>query len=205
MLSLRLNDLLGQEVVQTTTRDPRMQLTLDQVEEWLPPMEYQPDEEFGDDHACSICLDEFISRDSVRQLPCKHIFHEDCVGKWLVERSSTCPLCKLDLLHLPEEDEESEDEAIELTPMPRPFWRRLWPAFLLERVYGLSDSSSISMQGGAAQPLLQDYQIVEDELSRDQESRSADETAASEVEAVAYDVLEDSEEEREHHSQLLEC
>jgi hypothetical protein len=202
MLSLRLNDLLGQEAAHATTREPRMQLTLDQVEEWLPPMQYQPDEELGEDHACSICLDEFIGGDSVRQLPCKHIFHDDCVGKWLVERSSTCPLCKLDLLQVPEV-EEPEDEVIVLTPVVRPVW--FWPAFLLERFYGPSDSSSISMQGGAAQPLLEDYQLVEDELSSDEESRSGDETTGSEVEEVVYDELEDSEEEPEPHSQSVEC
>jgi hypothetical protein len=111
-------------------------------------------------------------------------------------------LCKLDLLQVPEV-EEPEDEVIVLTPVVRPVW--FWPAFLLERFYGPSDSSSISMQGGAAQPLLEDYQLVEDELSSDEESRSGDETTGSEVEEVVYDELEDSEEEPEPHSQSVEC
>lgn len=42
---------------------------------------------------CSICLD--INEESVR-LPCGHFFHEGCIGRWLMEKSSECPLCKYD-------------------------------------------------------------------------------------------------------------
>jgi len=58
---------------------------------------------------CTICLDEFAPGDRVRKLPCDHIFHSTCIAKWLVERSATCPLCKLDLYVEPEDDDESGD------------------------------------------------------------------------------------------------
>lgn len=55
---------------------------------------------------CTICLDEFIPGVRCRQLPCEHVFHSTCIARWLIERSATCPLCKLDLY----EEEVVEDE-----------------------------------------------------------------------------------------------
>ena len=45
---------------------------------------------------CIICLEEFKSSDKVIYLPCCHIFHKDCIIKW-VKKDAICPLCKLDL------------------------------------------------------------------------------------------------------------
>lgn len=44
---------------------------------------------------CPICLDDYESGESiVRELPCQHIFHPDCVDSFLLENSSLCPVCK---------------------------------------------------------------------------------------------------------------
>jgi len=44
---------------------------------------------------CAICIDDFEPGSStVRQLPCGHIFHPDCVDSFLTNNSSLCPLCK---------------------------------------------------------------------------------------------------------------
>lgn len=45
---------------------------------------------------CSVCLDEFEEDEVVRQLvPCKHLFHTECITPWLTQRSGNCPLCKV--------------------------------------------------------------------------------------------------------------
>ena len=45
--------------------------------------------------SCPICLDEFISHETVvRQLPCVHVYHPDCIDPFLRENSSLCPICK---------------------------------------------------------------------------------------------------------------
>jgi len=65
-------------------------------------------------NACTICLDEYVVEDKLRCLPCRHAFHAECIAKWLVERSATCPLCKIDLYE-DEIDEEGEmDQRNEL-------------------------------------------------------------------------------------------
>jgi hypothetical protein len=61
---------------------------------------------------CSICLDEYEAGDRLRCLPCNHVFHSKCIGRWLVERSATCPLCKTDLWE-EDADEESEGSVVD--------------------------------------------------------------------------------------------
>ncbi len=45
--------------------------------------------------SCPICLDDYISHESIiRQLPCAHIFHPECIDKFLTKNSALCPMCK---------------------------------------------------------------------------------------------------------------
>lgn len=44
---------------------------------------------------CPICLDDFVSGETtIRELPCSHIFHPECIDPFLKENSSLCPMCK---------------------------------------------------------------------------------------------------------------
>lgn len=44
---------------------------------------------------CAICLDDFVPHEAiVRELPCGHIFHVECIDTSLDQNSSLCPLCK---------------------------------------------------------------------------------------------------------------
>lgn len=48
---------------------------------------------------CSICLDDFMNDETtVRELPCNHIFHPECIDPFLLNNSSLCPLCKKSVL-----------------------------------------------------------------------------------------------------------
>lgn len=42
---------------------------------------------------CCICLAKYRDKEEIRQLPCTHIFHLNCVDQWL-KIISCCPLCK---------------------------------------------------------------------------------------------------------------
>lgn len=42
---------------------------------------------------CCICLAKYANNDELRELPCSHFFHKECVDKWL-KINALCPLCK---------------------------------------------------------------------------------------------------------------
>lgn len=50
----------------------------------------------GEDAACCICLAKYVNNDELRELPCSHFFHKDCVDKWL-KINNSCPLCKAEV------------------------------------------------------------------------------------------------------------
>ncbi|KAL2802637.1 hypothetical protein BJX63DRAFT_105969 [Aspergillus granulosus] len=48
---------------------------------------------------CAICLEDFVPASStVRELPCGHIYHPECIDISLTRNSSLCPLCKKSVL-----------------------------------------------------------------------------------------------------------
>ncbi|XP_074586382.1 E3 ubiquitin-protein ligase At1g63170-like [Curcuma longa] len=50
----------------------------------------------NENQECCICLAQYGEREEVRQLPCQHLFHLNCVDQWL-RITSSCPLCKQEL------------------------------------------------------------------------------------------------------------
>lgn len=45
---------------------------------------------------CSICLGEYEDSEKLVMLPCKHIYHNDCISSWC-DNHTRCPLCNVDL------------------------------------------------------------------------------------------------------------
>ncbi|KAF8393316.1 hypothetical protein HHK36_021557 [Tetracentron sinense] len=50
----------------------------------------------GEDAVCCICLAKYADNDELRELPCSHFFHMECVDKWL-KINALCPLCKFEV------------------------------------------------------------------------------------------------------------
>ena len=42
---------------------------------------------------CIICLEEWENGDLAYQLPCFHVYHSDCIDRWL-EDNQSCPMCR---------------------------------------------------------------------------------------------------------------
>ena len=49
---------------------------------------------FNENNSCTICLQNFINGENLITLPqCQHVFHEDCINKWL-KGNIICPICR---------------------------------------------------------------------------------------------------------------
>lgn len=60
----------------------------------LQPLDIDDDD---DNAICPICFEGFENGEVLRILPCKHRFHAKCVDPWLLNSSSHCPMCRVDL------------------------------------------------------------------------------------------------------------
>lgn len=79
----------------------------------------------GEQGECSICLDEWeVGGNSVKEMPCKHRFHSDCIGRWLGIRGS-CPICRY---QMPVEEEDGE-RKVEEDEGERRSEREIWVSF----------------------------------------------------------------------------
>ncbi|KAL1748858.1 hypothetical protein HDZ31DRAFT_28907, partial [Schizophyllum fasciatum] len=76
---------------------------------------------------CPICIVDFEEGDDLRVLPCegRHQFHQRCVDPWLLQLSSSCPICRQDFLALenmlaqgPNEDGEEDEPVATYRPDP---------------------------------------------------------------------------------------
>ncbi|MBA0756224.1 hypothetical protein Gogos_021522 [Gossypium gossypioides] len=45
---------------------------------------------------CNICLEELKVGFEASRMPCSHVFHGDCMEKWL-KQSHYCPICRFEM------------------------------------------------------------------------------------------------------------
>ena len=71
--------------------------------------------------ACPTCLEIFTSKCDISTIRCGHVFHSECLKKWL-ERNNSCPQCRKSCRYSPiiklyfsenETDSETNNKSIE--------------------------------------------------------------------------------------------
>jgi hypothetical protein len=58
----------------------------------LPSFPYKQSTKQNEDR-CTICIEDFVEGEQVACVPCFHLFHKDCIEKWL-KMKNECPICK---------------------------------------------------------------------------------------------------------------
>ncbi|KAF5727373.1 E3 ubiquitin-protein ligase RING1 [Tripterygium wilfordii] len=89
------------------------------VVESMPRIEIT-DTHVSTDIHCAVCKEPFELHSEGREMPCKHIYHPDCILPWLSMRNS-CPVCRHELPTEPEEASATATEQEEIVGLT--IWR----------------------------------------------------------------------------------
>uniref|UniRef100_A0A0D6QYK7 RING-type domain-containing protein n=1 Tax=Araucaria cunninghamii TaxID=56994 RepID=A0A0D6QYK7_ARACU len=113
--SIGLADFLEQESTDLTDNSSAAgsSVTSDMIRACLPVVTFgdlaERFEQF-DEVTCAVCLNKFDDSEEITQLRnCCHIFHKNCLDKWLDHDQKTCPLCRSPLMSERIETEVTEE------------------------------------------------------------------------------------------------
>lgn len=82
--------------------------------EALPVIKISKELLASDSCQCAVCKDTFELGEEAKEIPCKHIYHLDCILPWL-EMHNSCPVCRYEL---PTDDPDYEQNT-QRTSAPR--------------------------------------------------------------------------------------
>ncbi|ESQ30446.1 hypothetical protein EUTSA_v10011690mg [Eutrema salsugineum] len=71
----------------------------------LPTVKVTKDILQSEMNQCAVCMDEFEDGVDAKEMPCKHLYHHDCLLPWL-QLHNSCPVCRHEL---PTDDPDYEN------------------------------------------------------------------------------------------------
>ncbi|XP_020551744.1 probable E3 ubiquitin-protein ligase RHC2A isoform X2 [Sesamum indicum] len=83
--------------------------------EGLPMVELNS-EHLKNDSCCPVCKDEFEVGARATELPCKHLYHSECIVPWL-HIHNTCPVCRHEVTTFPAEVAHNGDNGAHFKPI----------------------------------------------------------------------------------------
>ena len=103
------------QIINTLDSLEDVKVTLDQsIFDKLPLIVF-PDCNHKIEEPCNICMEDYIDGDILKQLPCNHYYHKDCISQWLCNEKTTCPMCRKDVRSAFEtEINENNDNTINI-------------------------------------------------------------------------------------------
>ncbi|KAL6140310.1 hypothetical protein ACLB2K_058610 [Fragaria x ananassa] len=75
---------------------------IEEIRSRIPAVRFDSVCNLKTEHDCSVCLSEFQPESEINHLSCGHVFHQDCLEKWLNYWNITCPLCRTPLMPVEE-------------------------------------------------------------------------------------------------------
>lgn len=85
-------------VVPTMPEPQPIGVSIDQIDQYSSLMQFVKDPKVPEQERerCTVCLMDFETNDTLRSLHCSHLFHTDCIDRWLVYNKK-CPVCRVDM------------------------------------------------------------------------------------------------------------
>ena len=91
------------------TEEERARLALQQLKDKmtliaskLKKLKFKQSKHKANQDSCCVCVDDFSPDCMVRETPCNHLFHDECLMKWVETKikagdAADCPFCRTEL------------------------------------------------------------------------------------------------------------
>lgn len=50
-----------------------------------------------EEQTCCVCIDKMA--EDCYKLPCDHVYHRDCIGRWIATGKTSCPMCRTEIIN----------------------------------------------------------------------------------------------------------
>jgi hypothetical protein len=84
-----------QEVDENNSKITKQPQTIESQTLYPPPILPILPTDKSTDLTCACCISDYEPQEVIRELPCLHWFHQDCIDEWLKAKPS-CPICTHD-------------------------------------------------------------------------------------------------------------